>query len=50
MNERGEHSPRDKAPRLAEGESAFVKEREPKEDGRYIIFYSFDGEERGQEP
>lgn len=26
-------------------EPGMVKERETKEDGRYIIFYSFDGEE-----
>jgi hypothetical protein len=30
-------------------EIVMEKEREPKEDGRYIIFYSFEPEEGGEE-
>ncbi|HSK99705.1 MAG TPA: hypothetical protein VK869_05160 [Rubrobacteraceae bacterium] len=43
MNEREEHS-------SCEGKAAFVKEREQMADGRYIIFYTFDGEEKDREP
>lgn len=48
MNERGEQGPRERTPHPAEEEAAFIKEREPKEDGRYVIFYTFDGEEKDQ--
>lgn len=47
MNEREEQSPRESAPQPAGEEAAFVKERESKEDGRYIIFYTFEEKDRG---
>jgi hypothetical protein len=38
----------DKSAAGSEDETSMVKEREAKEDGRYIIFYSF-GDDEGQE-
>ena len=38
--------------KAAEGEQTprrMVKEREPKDDGRYIIFYAFEDEEEGED-
>jgi hypothetical protein len=46
MNDRRREpdTPRE-APRPSEGGADYVRERELKEDGRYIIFYSFGDEE-----
>jgi hypothetical protein len=43
------HSGNDRA---AEGEQTprgMMKEREPKDDGRYIIYYTFEDEEEGED-
>jgi hypothetical protein len=45
MNDKREPDPHPEAPRPAQGEAEYVKEREQKDDGRYIIFYSFGAEE-----
>jgi hypothetical protein len=45
MSDRSEPNPPWEEPRPTEGEVNFLKERELKDDGRYIIFYSFDDEE-----
>ena len=42
---RREPDPPREAPRSTDKEVDYVKERELKEDGRYIIFYSFVDEE-----
>lgn len=47
MSEKRDPAPREEASRPEEGEAAFVKERELKDDGRYIIFYNF-GDEEGE--
>jgi hypothetical protein len=33
----------------APGATGVKKEREPKDDGRYIIFYTFEGEKKSRE-
>lgn len=45
MNDKREPDPLREEPRFAQGEVEYVKEREQKDDGRYIIFYSFGAEE-----
>ena len=43
----------DKSAAELEDETSMVKEREAKEDGRYIIFYAFEDEgeeDKGEEP
>jgi hypothetical protein len=34
----------------SKGGTGVMKERETKEDGRYIIFYTFEDEEKGEDP
>ena len=45
MTQKGDHTPEIEGPERPEGAPAYRKERETKEDGRYIIFYSFGDEE-----
>ena len=40
----GARTPHEEGPERAEGAPAYKKERETKEDGRYIIFYTFEDE------
>ena len=39
----------DKSAAEPEDETSMVKEREAKEDGRYIIFYTFEDEEEDED-
>jgi hypothetical protein len=45
MTEQGGPTPNEEGSDHSTGESIFNKERETKEDGRYIIFYTFEDEQ-----
>ena len=45
MTQEGDHTPQKERPERPEAAPAYRKERASKEDGRYIIFYTFEDEE-----